>query len=69
MVGRSVELVVDGFPNEIDAKDHDGGAKTGSGVAELTRHHRVLPPETWNLGVLNRRCLSEISSNSAVATP
>lgn len=43
-MGRSVELVVGGFANEVDAEGDDGDTKAGNGMTELVSEHRVLPP-------------------------
>lgn len=43
-VRRGVDPVVCEFSNEVDAEPHNGDAEAGSGVAELVRQHRMLPP-------------------------
>lgn len=41
---RSVKLVVDLLADEVDSEGDEGDAEAGSGVAQLVRQHRVLPP-------------------------
>lgn len=41
---RSVDAVVDGLADEVDAEGDEGGAEAREGVAYLVADHRVLPP-------------------------
>lgn len=41
---RRNDAVVDLLADEVDAEGHQSDAEAGSGVAELIRQHRVLPP-------------------------
>ena len=40
----SVDAVVDGLADEVDAEGDEGGAEAREGLAQLVAHHRMLPP-------------------------
>lgn len=42
--GGGVDPVIDLLADEVDAEGDEGDAEARSGVAQLFRQHRVLPP-------------------------